>query len=144
MSRIDRTSQLRQKGYAGRRLGPKQMTTDTAVRVTRMVIQEKGMPCLVQGLCAMLAIANVNPVPLDQIPYIDFPELRINKHETVEMPFRYVKDGNGQPIMPEVCREFKQTVLSRKLRTDREWSISSKKMRIKASMVSKFDLDHHR
>lgn len=40
--RIDRTSELRKKGYAGRRLGPKQMTTDTAVRVTRMVVHEKG------------------------------------------------------------------------------------------------------
>lgn len=39
---IDRTSELRKKGYVGRRLGPKQMTTDTAVRVTRMVVQEKG------------------------------------------------------------------------------------------------------
>lgn len=38
---LDRTSELRQKGYAGRRLGPKQMTTDTAVRVTRMVVQDK-------------------------------------------------------------------------------------------------------
>lgn len=38
---IDRTSELRTKGYHGRRLGPKQMTTDTAVRVTRMVVQDK-------------------------------------------------------------------------------------------------------
>lgn len=38
----DRTSELRKKGYAGRRLGPKQMTTDTAVRVTRMVVHDKG------------------------------------------------------------------------------------------------------
>lgn len=37
----DRTSELRKKGFVGRRLGPKQMTTDTAVRVTRMVIQEQ-------------------------------------------------------------------------------------------------------
>ncbi|KAL8644774.1 MAG: hypothetical protein Q9226_007602 [Calogaya cf. arnoldii] len=35
----DRTSELRKKGFTGRRLGPIQMTTDTAVRVTRMVIQ---------------------------------------------------------------------------------------------------------
>lgn len=39
---VDRTSELRKKGYVGRRLGPKQMTTDTAVRVTRMVVHEKG------------------------------------------------------------------------------------------------------
>lgn len=39
---IDRTSELRKKGFQGRRLGPKQMTTDTAVRVTRIVVQDKG------------------------------------------------------------------------------------------------------
>jgi ribosome biogenesis SPOUT family RNA methylase Rps3 len=30
------------KGYEGRRLGAIQMTTDTAVRVTRMVVEDKG------------------------------------------------------------------------------------------------------
>lgn len=42
--RLDRTSELRNKGFEGRRLGPVQMTTDTAVRVTRTVIQDKGDP----------------------------------------------------------------------------------------------------
>ncbi|KAJ5226680.1 SAM-dependent RNA methyltransferase predicted [Penicillium citrinum] len=77
----DRTSELRKKGYVGRRLGPKQMTTDTAVRVTRMVVHEK--------------------VPLEQIPYVDYPEILINEHERTEMPFRYVKDDAGEPIMPQ-------------------------------------------
>ncbi|KAE9378017.1 DUF431-domain-containing protein [Stipitochalara longipes BDJ] len=77
----DRTSELRKKGFEGRRLGPKQMTTDTAVRVTRLVVQEK--------------------IPLDKIPYVDYPELRINKNESTEMPFRYVKGVNGVSIMPE-------------------------------------------
>jgi len=77
----DRTSELRKKGFQGRRLGPKQMTTDTAVRVTRMVVQEK--------------------IPLEKIPYVDYPELRINKNESTEMPFRYVKGENGESIMPE-------------------------------------------
>ncbi|KAF9887442.1 hypothetical protein FE257_010159 [Aspergillus nanangensis] len=77
----DRTSELRKKGYAGRRLGPKQMTTDTAVRVTRMVVHEK--------------------VPLEQIQYVDYPEILINEHERTEMPFRYVQDKDGQPIMPQ-------------------------------------------
>ena len=40
---IDRTSQLRKQGFEGRRLGPVQMTTDTAVRVTRKVIQDGGL-----------------------------------------------------------------------------------------------------
>jgi len=76
----DRTSELRKKGFEGRRLGPKQMTTDTAVRVTRLVVQER--------------------IPLDKITYVDYPELRVNKNESTEMPFRYVKGDDGQPIMP--------------------------------------------
>ena len=46
--------------------------------------------------------SNSLSVPLEAIPYIDHPELKINKHESTEMPFRYVKGKDGQPIMPEV------------------------------------------
>ncbi|KAF2018050.1 DUF431-domain-containing protein [Aaosphaeria arxii CBS 175.79] len=77
----DRTSELRKKGYQGRRLGPIQMTTDTAVRVTRMIVQER--------------------VPVDKIVYLDHPEIKVSKNETTEMPFRYVKGADGGPIMPE-------------------------------------------
>ncbi|KAI0601642.1 SAM-dependent RNA methyltransferase [Biscogniauxia sp. FL1348] len=77
----DRTSELRKKGFAGRRLGPVQMTTDTAVRVTRMVIEEQ--------------------FTLNKIPYLDFPDLKFNEHESTQMPFRYVEDPDGKPIMPE-------------------------------------------
>ncbi|KAF2662208.1 DUF431-domain-containing protein [Lophiostoma macrostomum CBS 122681] len=77
----DRTSELRKKGYQGRRLGPVQMTTDTAVRVTRIVVQDR--------------------VPVEKIPYIDHPELQINKNESTQMPFRYVKGEDGRLIMPE-------------------------------------------
>lgn len=41
---IDRTAELRKYGYEGRRLGPVQMTTDTAVRVTRIVVEDQSMP----------------------------------------------------------------------------------------------------
>lgn len=77
----DRTSELRKKGFAGRRLGPVQMTTDTAVRVTRMIVADQ--------------------VKLEDIPYVDFPELKLAEHETTEMPFRYVKDAAGRPVMPD-------------------------------------------
>ncbi|ERF74589.1 hypothetical protein EPUS_00719 [Endocarpon pusillum Z07020] len=77
----DRTSELRKKGYEGRRLGPVQMTTDTAVRVTRMVVQDK--------------------ILLEEIPYVDFPELKLDEHESTEMPFRYVKGEDGGPVMPD-------------------------------------------
>ncbi|KAL1990680.1 hypothetical protein VTN49DRAFT_6519 [Thermomyces lanuginosus] len=77
----DRTSELRKKGYTGRSLGPKQMSTDTAVRVTRMVTLDR--------------------IPLDKIPYVDNPELRFSRYETTELPYRYVADKDGKPIMPE-------------------------------------------
>ncbi|KAM3429007.1 hypothetical protein MY4824_008489 [Beauveria thailandica] len=85
----DRTSELRKKGFEGRRLGPQQMTTDTAVRVTRIVVQDK--------------------IALDKIDYLDFPELKFNKYESTEMPFRYVKGSDGEPIMPEGMKELIQS-----------------------------------
>ncbi|KAK6512287.1 hypothetical protein TWF481_001177 [Arthrobotrys musiformis] len=77
----DRTAELRKYGFTGRRLGPVQMTTDTAVRVTRLVVEDK--------------------IPLDKVPFVDFPELKVSKNETTEMPFRYVKREDGTPVMPE-------------------------------------------
>jgi len=77
----DRTSELRKKGYQGRRLGPVQMTTDTAVRVTRIVVQDR--------------------VPVEKVPYVDHPEIKVSKNESTQMPFRYVTNKAGEPIMPE-------------------------------------------
>lgn len=37
---------------------------------------------------------------------MDYPEILINEHERTEMPFRYVKDAQGEPIMPAVSRPF--------------------------------------
>lgn len=39
---------------------------------------------------------------LDEIPYLDFPELKFSDKESTQMPFRYVKDKEDNPIMPEV------------------------------------------
>lgn len=41
-------------------------------------------------------------VPLDKIRYVDHPEIKIDEHESTEMPFRYVVDAAGEPIFPEV------------------------------------------
>ena len=41
---------------------------------------------------------------MEEISYIDFPELKIDEHESTEMPFRYVKDESGSPIMPKVSK----------------------------------------
>ena len=89
---------LREKGYHGRRLGPVQMTTDTAARVTRMVIKDNCMSFFEEEHVSR----SRREVRLDQISYIDFPEIQIDKHESTEMPFRYVKDQDGKPVMPKV------------------------------------------
>lgn len=81
----DRTSELLKLHpglLVGKRLGDKQMTTDTAIRVTQMIMRDS--------------------VPLNEIPFVDYPEFRFNKHEATEMPFRYVLDEkNNKPILPE-------------------------------------------
>lgn len=80
--RIDRTGILRKKyGFAGRRLGALQMTTDTAVRVTQRIVEDK--------------------TPFEQIKFLDYPEIRYNKYESTEMPFRYVVDADHHPILPD-------------------------------------------
>lgn len=101
---VDRTSELRKKGFEGRRLGPKQMTTDTAVRVTRLVVQDGSMSfyfvLYTPVICVSALLMRV--VALDKVPYVDFPELKFNAHESTQMPFRYVTDKEGNPIMPQV------------------------------------------
>ncbi|CAH2352074.1 protein arginine N-methyltransferase Sfm1p [[Candida] railenensis] len=79
--RIDRTGILRKKyGFAGRRLGKLQMTTDTAIRTTTRIIENK--------------------TKFENIKFLDYPEIRFNKYEATEMPFRYITDENGEPILP--------------------------------------------
>ncbi|KAK3377855.1 hypothetical protein B0H63DRAFT_398976 [Podospora didyma] len=97
----DRTSELRKKGYEGRRLGPIQMTTDTAVRVTRMVVHDKSLS-FHSRFSFYASLIKPLPVPLLEVPTVDFPELRFNEHECTEMPFRYVTDKDCKPIMPKV------------------------------------------
>ncbi|TFK86728.1 DUF431-domain-containing protein [Polyporus arcularius HHB13444] len=80
----DRTSELRVLGFPGRHLGPVQMTTDTALGVTKAVVQDK--------------------TPLSKIPFVDFPTIVFNAKESVEMPFRYITK-DGEPILPPGMRE---------------------------------------
>jgi len=44
--------------------------------------------------------------PLAKIPYVDYPELKLNKNESTQMPFRYVKGKDGEPYMPQVSSPF--------------------------------------
>ncbi|WPK26932.1 hypothetical protein PUMCH_004301 [Australozyma saopauloensis] len=80
--RVDRTGILRKKyGFAGRRLGALQMTTDTAIRTTKIIIEQQ--------------------TEFRDIAFIDYPEIKFNKYESTEMPFRYVLDAEGNPVLPK-------------------------------------------
>ncbi|KAJ6625103.1 SAM-dependent RNA methyltransferase [Mycena sp. CBHHK59/15] len=81
----DRTSELRALGFPTRHLGPVQMTTDTALGVTKLVVDDK--------------------TPLDEIPYVNHPTIVFNSKESVEMPFRYIADGT-EPKLPPGMREL--------------------------------------
>lgn len=81
----DRTKLLRKLGYATRHLGPVQMTTDTAVIVAQKVVEEK--------------------IPLDKLEYVDRPEIKLGKRETVELPFRYLVT-DGKPRLPDGLLEL--------------------------------------
>lgn len=45
----DRTGELRRLGFEGRHLGPVQMTTDTALGVTKLVVEDGSESCLGRG-----------------------------------------------------------------------------------------------
>ncbi|KAF8208071.1 SAM-dependent RNA methyltransferase [Mycena galopus ATCC 62051] len=81
----DRTSELRVLGFPTRHLGSVQMTTDTALGVTKLVVQDQ--------------------IPLDDIPYVNFPTIVFNPKESVEMPFRYIAEGS-EPKLPPGMREL--------------------------------------
>ncbi|CUS23754.1 LAQU0S11e03532g1_1 [Lachancea quebecensis] len=85
----DRTKEL-MNAYpnllVGKRLGDKQMTTDTAIRTTQIIIERQ--------------------TRFEDIKFIDYPEFRFNKNEATEMPFRYVLNGEGKPILPEGMLEL--------------------------------------
>ncbi|KAG9123982.1 hypothetical protein FRC07_013307 [Ceratobasidium sp. 392] len=82
----DRTSELRVLGFPTRHLGSIQMTTDTALGVTKRVVVDK--------------------CQLESLPYVDHPTIRFNAKESVEMPFRYIAHPDGEPILPEGMREL--------------------------------------
>lgn len=53
----------------------------------------------------MRSIADCWAAPLEEIPWVDNPEIKVSRIESVEMPFRYVKGENGEITVPEVSRE---------------------------------------
>lgn len=62
----DRTAELRVLGFPARHLGPVQMTTDTALGVTKRVIQDKRGQAMSPALCSIshLLFSPINGHPL--------------------------------------------------------------------------------
>ncbi|CAI2165408.1 16012_t:CDS:2 [Funneliformis geosporum] len=88
----DRTAELRRLGFPSRNLGAMQMTTDTALFVTNKILEDK--------------------TSINQIPYIDFPEIKIDKTESVIMPFRYVAIPDAhQSTLQTTNNEMKQNIV---------------------------------
>ena len=72
---FDRTSVLREKGFATRNLGSMQMTTDTAALVASRIVH--------QGF------------RFDQLSFIDRPEFKVDENEMLVMNFRYLTREDG-------------------------------------------------
>ncbi|KAF8627284.1 hypothetical protein AX17_006329 [Amanita inopinata Kibby_2008] len=91
----DRTAELRVFKFPSRRLGPVQMTTDTALGVTKLVVEDG--------------------VGLEDIKYADFPSIRFNAKESVEMPFRYIAVGGDgrEPLLPPGMKQLLKQDLDR-------------------------------
>ncbi|KAG0312585.1 hypothetical protein BGZ99_009386 [Dissophora globulifera] len=96
----DRTGELRKLGFVTRHLGPIQMTTDTALNVTRRIVEGK--------------------VPLDQIPFVDHPEIKLRKKETVTMPFRYIALPPKEPSSADATSLDEATGSTKKAKKPRQ------------------------
>ena len=80
----DRTGVLRRMGFETRSLGPIQMTTDTAVLVSQLIVEG---------------------TPIDKIKFIDSPQVRLGKKEEVTLPFRFIEE-NKRPKIAEGILEL--------------------------------------
>lgn len=89
----DRTAELRLCGFPSRHLGPIQMTTDTALAVTKRIVQDGHS--------------------LHDLPWVVRPELVFGPREKVEMPFRYLAHPDGSPVMPDGMKELIRKDLDR-------------------------------
>lgn len=109
----DRTGSLRALGFPGRHLGKVQMTTDTALGVTKRIVEDgKGMgesdsPEDGRGVG-----------PQGNLEWVEYPDLDFGNGESVSMPFRYMRDENARgtdpsPLMPPGMRDHIKKDLDR-------------------------------
>ncbi|WFC97086.1 hypothetical protein MBRA1_003751 [Malassezia brasiliensis] len=100
----DRTASLRQLHFPGRHLGSVQMSTDTALGVTKRVVEDG----LRLGL-AELDGAQGADTPQDgtgALAFLDSPTLDFGRGESVELPYRYLDRGDHTPLMPPGMRDL--------------------------------------
>jgi hypothetical protein len=90
------------------------MTTDTAVNVTVQVVlnssQFISLGNHILGLYPRFMIA-----PLDQIPYVNRPDISFGGGASVEMPFKYIATSSGEPILPKGMKELLRADLDKDL-----------------------------
>ncbi|SNX88128.1 uncharacterized protein MEPE_06839 [Melanopsichium pennsylvanicum] len=116
----DRTSSLRQLGFPSRHLGGVQMTTDTALGVTKSCVEDGYLLGLDDTKQQEQKWGDINKAN-GTLEWVDYPELHFGRGESVEMPFRYMVDktrstlskGSKQPLMPEGMRELIKSDLGR-------------------------------
>ena len=115
----DRTASLRTMGFPGRHLGKIQMTTDTALGVTKRVVED--------GLHLHLPASEEDQAAQEseesgrgngKLRFVDHPEIRFGGGESVEMPFRYMVEDQANPQdetprMPPGMRDHIRTDLDR-------------------------------
>lgn len=107
----DRTGALRALGFPTRHLGAVQMTTDTALGVTKRVVEDGiaiNLPSEEKG-----AEHAESSGPNGSMEWITHPELNFGNGESVQMPFRYMADQKKDPIMPPGMREHIRKDLDR-------------------------------
>ncbi|KAE8234154.1 hypothetical protein CF326_g802 [Tilletia indica] len=123
----DRTASLRELGFPHRHLGGVQMTTDTALGVTKRVVEDSfrlGLPdSQVDEEAALKRMGEANPSPETQtLTWVNQPELKFGPGESVEMPFRYMAESpqagaagglSARPLMPPGMRELIRKDLDR-------------------------------
>lgn len=83
---FDRTRILRDQNFPTRNLGSVQMTSDTAMKVVKMII--------------------VDGINFEKILFSDRPEISISPKEKLVINFRFLSDDSGMPIMAPGIREI--------------------------------------
>ena len=77
---------MRLHGFPIRSLGKLQMTTDTAVLVAHTVF--------------------TTGLSLKQLQFVDYPSVPTGGFASTKLPFRYLADAKGDPILPRGMRRF--------------------------------------